>query len=180
MGFTIHYESPIDSKEKLQKLEKEYDAIFLGVGLGQTRELKLEGENKKGVIGAVEFIEELRMKQHLVNVPENVVVIGGGNTAMDAASESARMGARKTVLVYRNDKDRMGAYGFEYDLAISSGVDSVFNATPVEVIGDKKAEGVKFLKTESVNGQLKTINESEFIIACDLVIKATGLSLILI
>ncbi|NNC70643.1 MAG: FAD-dependent oxidoreductase [Flavobacteriaceae bacterium] len=174
LGFTIHYNSPINVKERLQKLENEYDAIFLGVGLGQTRELKLDGETKKGVVGAVEFIEELRMKQHHVKVPEKVVVIGGGNTAMDAASESARMGARKTVLVYRNDKDKMGAYGFEYDLAISSGVDSVFNATPIEVIGDKKAEGVKFLKTETVNGQLKTISDSEFIIACDLVIKATG------
>ncbi len=174
LGFNIHYESPINSKEQLAQLENDYDAIFLGVGLGQTRELKLKGEDKQGVVGAVEFIEELRMKQHRISVPNKVVIIGGGNTAMDAASESARMGARKTVLVYRNAKERMGAYGFEYELAISSGVDSLFNATPIEIIGDGKVEGVKFLKTELVNGQLNTIEDSEFIIACDLVIKATG------
>ncbi len=174
LGFTIIYNSAITSKEQLKALEAKYDAIFLGVGLGQTRKLELEGENIKGVIGAVEFIEELRMKQHQISVPDKVVVIGGGNTAMDAASESARMGARKTVLVYRNSKERMGAYGFEYDLAISSGVDSLFNATPTEIIGNKQVEGVKFQKTESVDGQLKTIAGSEFIIACDMVIKATG------
>ena len=174
LGFNIQYESPINSKEQLTQLENDYDAIFLGVGLGQTRELQLEGEDKQGVVGAVEFIEELRMKHHRISVPEKVVVIGGGNTAMDAASEAARMGARKTVLVYRNAKENMGAYGFEYDLAISSGVDSLFNATPIEIIGNQNVEGIKFQKTESVNGQLKVIEGSEFIVACDLVIKATG------
>ncbi len=174
LGFRIKYNTPIDSKEQLTKLEANYDAIFLGVGLGQTRVLKLKGEEKLGVIGAVEFIEDLRMKQHTISVPDKVVVIGGGNTAMDAASESARMGALKTVLAYRNTKDRMGAYGFEYDLAISAGVDSLFNATPIEIIGDGKVEGVKFLKTEMQNGRLETIDGSEFIVACDMVIKATG------
>ena len=81
--------------------------------------MELEGEDRDGVIGAVEFIEELRLKQHFMKVPKKVVVIGGGNTAMDAASESARMGASKTVLAYRNSKEKMKAYGFEYDLAIS-------------------------------------------------------------
>ncbi len=174
LDFSIHYNSAITSKDQLKELEQNYDAIFLGVGLGQTRFLKLKGENKKGVIGAVEFIEELRMKHHLVKVPDKVVVIGGGNTAMDAASESARMGALKTVLAYRNSRENMGAYGFEYELAISSGVDSLFNATPLEIIGDNQVEGVKFAKTETQNGSLQIIPDSEFIVACDMVIKATG------
>jgi len=144
LQFNIKYNSAITSKEQLKQLENDYDAIFLGVGLGKTRHLGLDGEDKKGVIGAVEFIEELRMKQHLLKVPKKVVVIGGGNTAMDAASESARMGARKTVLAYRNSKAKMGAYGFEYDLAISSGVDSLFNVTPLAIVGNGKVEGVKF------------------------------------
>jgi glutamate synthase (NADPH/NADH) small chain len=131
LDFHINYNEAIDSRDKIEMLEKEYEAIFLGVGLGVTASLNLEGEDKEGVIGAVEFIEELRKKQHLLKVPDRVVVIGGGNTAMDAASESARMGARKTVLAYRNSKAHMGAYGFEYDLAISSGVESLFNATPI-------------------------------------------------
>ncbi len=174
LGFHIIYNSAIDSKEKIKTLEGDYDAIFLGVGLGATATLKLEGEDKDGVIGAVEFIEELRMKQHLMKVPDRVVVIGGGNTAMDAASESARMGARKTVLAYRNSKEQMGAYGFEYDLAISAGVDSLFNVTPIAIVGNGKAKGVKFAKTELIHGKLQTNMNNVFTVKCDLVIKATG------
>jgi len=174
LGFNIKYNTAINSKEELLALEKKYDAIFLGVGLGKTRNLSLEGEDQKGVIGAVEFIEELRMKQHNVKVPAKVVVLGGGNTAMDAASESARMGARKTVLAYRRSKKEMGAYGFEYDLAISAGVDSLFNVTPIAIVGKGKVEGVRFAKTELVEGQLKTNMNNTFIVRCDMVIKATG------
>ena len=174
LKFSIIYNTSIASKEQLKQLENDYDAIFLGVGLGKTATLNLEGEDKKGVIGAVEFIEELRMKHHQLKVPKRVVVIGGGNTAMDAASESARMGARKTVLAYRNSKDNMGAYGFEYDLAISAGVDSLFNVTPIAIVGNGTVEGVKFAKTEMVEGTLKTNMNNVFIVRCDLVIKATG------
>jgi len=148
LGFEIFYKSPITSKDHLKKLEKEFDTIFLGVGLGKTGELQIDGEDKKGVIGAVEFIEELRSKQHKTKVPDKVVVLGGGNTAMDAASEAARMGARKTVLAYRNSKKKMKAYGFEYDLAISAGVDSLFNVSPIAIVGKNKVEGVRFTKTK--------------------------------
>ena len=174
LGFNIKYNTEINSKQELSALEEKYDVIFLGVGLGATRHLELNGEDKKGVVGAVEFIEELRMKQHEVKVPAKVVVIGGGNTAMDAASEAARMGARKTVLAYRNSKEKMGAYGFEYDLAISAGVDSLFNVTPLSIVGNGKVEGVKFAKTEIVDGKLQTNMNNTFIVRCDLVIKATG------
>lgn len=174
LGFNINYNAAITSKEQLRQLETDYDAIFLGVGLGKTATLKLEGEDKEGVIGAVEFIEGLRMNHHNTKVPSKVVVIGGGNTAMDAASESARMGARKIVLAYRKSKKDMGAYGFEYDLAISAGVDSLFNVTPIAIVGNGKVEGVKFAKTEMVNGELHTKMNNVFIVRCDMVIKATG------
>ncbi|WP_298897249.1 FAD-dependent oxidoreductase [uncultured Psychroserpens sp.] len=174
LGFNIKYNATIDSKDELTMLETNYDAIFIGVGLGATRHLGLEGEDKKGVVGAVEFIEKLRMKHHNTKVPAKVVVIGGGNTAMDAASEAARMGARKTVLAYRNSKENMGAYGFEYDLAISAGVDSLFNVTPIGIVGNGHVEGVKFAKTELVEGKLQTNMNNTFIVRCDMVIKATG------
>ena len=174
LGFNIKYKSEITSKEQIKQLEKNYSAIFLGVGLGKTRTLGLTGEDKENVIGAVEFIEELRKKKHTMKVPQKVVVLGGGNTAMDAASESARMGAKKVVLAYRNSKEKMGAYGFEYDLAISAGVDSLFHVTPLEIIGNGKVEGVKFAKTEMVDGKLKANMNNTFIVRCDLVIKATG------
>lgn len=166
--------TPITTKKQLDKIENDYDAIFLGVGIGPTATLNLDGEDKENVVGAVEFIEEVRMKQHTLAVPQKVVVIGGGNTAMDAASQAARLGADNVVLAYRRGKDRMGAYGFEYDLAISAGVDSLFEAQPVSIEGNGKATGVKFVKTKSVDGKLEYIDGSEFVVDCDLVIKATG------
>lgn len=174
LKFKIHYNHPILSIEDITELENNYDAIFIGVGLGPTAKLNLPGEDKNGVIGAVEFVEELRMKQHEISVPATVVVIGGGNTAMDAASESARMGAEKTILAYRRDVNGMGAYDFEYKLAISSGVESLFNAQPIEILGGENATGVKFVRTQNKDGQLVNVPNSEFIVDCDLVIKATG------
>ena len=174
LKFEIKYNSPITSKEQITTLENNFDAIFLGVGLGKTASLKLDGEDKDGVIGAVEFIEDLRMQHHKLKVPKKVLVIGGGNTAMDAASEAARMGARKTVIAYRNSKEKMKAYGFEYDLAISAGVDSLFNVKPISIEGNGKVTGVKFAKTEMVDGNLRVIKNNVFIVRCDLVIKATG------
>jgi len=174
LGFTIKYNSAITTKEQLKILENKYDSIFLGIGLGKTADLQLDGEDIEGVIGAVEFIEDLRMHHHKVNVPNKVVVIGGGNTAMDAASEAARMGARKTVLAYRRSKKEMGAYGFEYDLAISAGVDSLFNVAPIEIVGKERVEGVKFAKTEIIDGKLQIKKNNVFVVRCDMVIKATG------
>jgi dihydropyrimidine dehydrogenase (NAD+) subunit PreT len=164
LDFTIYYNSPIVTKEQIKDLENKYDAIFLGVGLGVTATLGIPGENFENVIGAVEFIEDLRKNHHETKVGEKVVVLGGGNTAMDAASESARMGAKEVTLAYRNTKENMGAYSFEYDLAISSGVRSLFEAQPIEILGNGKVEGVKF----------ENKAKEQFIIPCDMVIKATG------
>jgi len=174
LGLNFICNHPIETKAQIEQLENDYDALFLGVGIGSTATLGLPGEDKENVVGAVEFIEEVRMQHHQLNVPEKVVVIGGGNTAMDAASQSARMGAKEVVLAYRRSKERMGAYGFEYDLAISAGVNSLFDAQPLEITGNGKATGVKFTKTKSIDGKLEYIDGSEFIIDCDLVIKATG------
>lgn len=173
-GFTVKYNSPISTKADLDNLEAQYGAIFIGIGLGATTSINLPGEDLENCWGAVEFIEDLRMKHHEQPVGKEVVVIGGGNTAMDAASESARMGASKVVLAYRRGKGSMSAYEFEYDLALAVGVNGVFNAQPVEIMGDGKVEGVKFIRTQDVNGKLETIPGSEFVESCDMVIRATG------
>jgi len=174
LSFSIHYNSPITKKEQLAELEEKYDAIFLGVGIGPTARLSIPGINKKNVVGAVEFIEELRMKQHRIHVPDKVIVIGGGNTAMDAASETARMGAEEVILAYRRSRDEMGGYDFEYDLARNAGARGLFNVQPIEVTGHGTATGVRFIKTENRNGKLEYVEGSQFVLECDLVIKATG------
>lgn len=174
--FVIKYNSLIATRDDFAELEKHYDAIFLGIGLGKTTSINLKGENLKNCIGAVEFISELRMNHFKVNVGNKVIVLGGGNTAMDAASESARMGAKKVILTYRRSEEQMGAYKFEYDLVKSVGVESMFNVSPIEIIGNGKVEGIRFIKTKVFDDKLEFVNGSEFVETCDMVIKATGQS----
>jgi glutamate synthase (NADPH/NADH) small chain len=175
-GYKVIYNNPIKSKVDIELLERKYDAIFIGVGLGPTSNLNIPGENLENCMGATEFIERLRMDHHTVSVPKKVIVLGGGNTAMDAASESARMGAEEVILAYRRSKEEMGAYEFEYELAKNTGVKGLFNVSPVALTGNGKVNSVTFIRTQSVNGKVETIKGSEFTVSCDWVIKATGQS----
>ncbi|HMS34120.1 MAG TPA: FAD-dependent oxidoreductase [Ignavibacteria bacterium] len=172
--FKINYNIPVTSEEQFNDLEKKFDAIFLGIGLGETSSIKIKGEELENCIGAVEFISELRINQHNTKIGKKVIVLGGGNTAMDAASESARLGAEKVILSFRRSVNNLRAYDFEYDLAKSAGVEGMFNVSPVEITGNGKVEGVKFIRTKVVNSKMENIPGSEFIENCDMVIKATG------
>ena len=176
-GYTVQYNQPITTRAELEQLENNYQAIFLGIGLGSTNPLGMTGEERTGCIGAVEFIEQLRINQQGTAVGRKVIVLGGGNTAMDAASESSRLGADQVILAYRRGKDEMGAYDFEYDLAKGVGVRGMFNVAPVEIVGNGKVEGVRFVRTATMSdGNVHTIPESDFVEPCDMVIKATGQS----
>ncbi len=174
LNFNILYNIQVKSREDFLKLENNYDAIFLGIGLGETSSIKIKGEELENCVGAVEFISHLRIEQFNTHVGKTVIVLGGGNTAMDAASESARMGAEKVILAYRRSQDEMGAYEFEFELAKNVGVEGMFRVSPMEIVGNGKVEGVKFIKTRFTNGSLENISGSEFIEKCDMVIKATG------
>lgn len=173
-GYSVTYNSSITTREQLAELEARYDAIFLGIGLGGTNALLLPGEDKAGCVGATEFIEQLRLDHQQVRVGRNVIVLGGGNTACDAASESARMGAEQVMLAYRRGKEEMGAYEFEYDLAKAVGVKGLFNVAPVEILGNGHVEGVRFVRTATTDGKVQIVPGSEFVAPCDMVIKATG------
>ena len=173
-GYEVRYNAPINSATDIAALEAEYDAIFLGIGLGATSRLGLAGEDLPGCVGAVEFIEQLRGQHAATPVGRRVVVLGGGNTAMDAASEAARLGAEQVTLAYRRAKEEKGAYEFEYDLAKGVGVKGLFNAAPLEILGSGAVEGVRFICTAVVNNQVEEVPGSEFVVPCDMVIKATG------
>lgn len=175
-GFEIKYNQNISNAEQLAALESNYNAIYLGIGLGNTNSINLKGEDFANCLGATEFIEQLKSDFSNALIGKKVVVLGGGNTAMDAASESARMGTESVILAYRRDADEMGAYDFEYDLAKGVGVKGIFNISPVEIIGNKNVEGIKFIRTKTSNGELIEIAGSEFDIPCNVVIKATGQS----
>lgn len=173
-GFQVNYNHAIDSAERAQSLLANYDAVFLGIGLGGTATLGIAGEDLPQVVGAVEFVEWLRTDPLTCPVSGKVVVIGGGNTAMDAASEAARMGAEEVTLVYRKRKADMSAYFFEFDLAKSVGVKALFQLSPLEILGNGRVSGIRFQKTNLINGRWETIPEAEEQLDCDWVIKATG------
>ena len=160
---------------KAEKILADFDAVFLGAGLSKARGLGLPGEDLAGVVDALSFIE--RVKAHdpkTIGASACTVVIGGGNTAIDACTQSARTGTAKVVLAYRRDRAAMSAYGFEVALAKSDGVELLLNAAPKRILGKKKVEGVEFIRTKTVNGRLVEDRNFKFVVACDRVIKAVG------
>ncbi|OGS00343.1 MAG: hypothetical protein A2V88_06415 [Elusimicrobia bacterium RBG_16_66_12] len=145
------------------KLLEDFGAVFLGVGLARTRSLGIPGEDLTGVVDALSFIE--RVKAGQARGGGRVVVIGGGNTAIDAATQSVRTGAARVTLAYRRGLKDMPAYDFEVALARTDGVSLIMNARPRRVVGKGKVEGVEFERTKG--GGLFTLD-------CDRVIKAIG------
>ena len=159
----------------LDALKAEFDAVFLAIGLGGVNALGAEGEDKDGVTDAVDFIAELRQSSDLTALPigRDVVVIGGGMTAIDAAVQAKLLGALNVTLVYRRGRDRMNASTFEQDLAASKGVRIVTHAVPVAVHGNGAVREIEF---EYVDGAMKGTGEM-LRLPADQVFKAIGQTL---
>ena len=159
----------------LDALKADCDAVFLGMGLGGVNALNAPGEDKQGVLDAVDFIAHLRQADDLTALPvgRDVVVIGGGMTAVDAAVQSKLLGALNVTIVYRRGKDRMNASVWEQDLAAAKGVRIVTNAAPVAVHGNGSVREIEF---EFTDDDLKPTGET-FRLAADQVFKAIGQTL---
>lgn len=169
-GIDVQYGSAPD----ISALKGEYDAVFLGVGLGGVNSLGIDGSDSAIIEDAVDFIATLRQTSDLSTLPigRNIVVIGGGMTAVDAAVQSKLLGAENVTMVYRRGKDRMSASEFEQDLATSKGVRIIYNAQPVHVISD----GVEFGYTHDVDGKLQATGEN-FTLPADQIFTAIGQTL---
>ena len=142
-----------------------YDAVFVGFGLGGTNMLGIAGEDKDGVIDALTFIEHLKEKPYgSYKMPEHVLVIGAGNTAVDAATQARRLGARVVDFVYRRGPDDASAYHYELELARNDGCGFHFWSTPVAVTGGDCVEG---LVVKDGDGNERTLSAG-------LIIKAIG------
>ncbi len=176
LGVEIRCAVTVGKDIAVAQLEQEFDAIFIGVGLGAGTRLGIPGEDLPEVRDALEFIADLRMKPvEKVPVGRRVAVIGCGNTAIDAVTQSKRLGAERSFIVYRRREGDMSAYHFEYDLAKNDGAEFLFNAAPVEVVASGgHVSGVKLVRTRVVNGRAEVIVGSEWIEPCDLVLKAVG------
>jgi glutamate synthase (NADPH/NADH) small chain len=152
----------------------EYDAVFLGLGLGDDSRLGIPGEEGAGVVGATVWIERMKLTRVSSHPPiGRVLVIGGGNTAIDVAREAALLGAEDVALVYRRGAGDMSGYDHEMEGARKEGVRLVSNAVPTEFV----REGGKLVALRvacAENG--KAIAGTEHDLACDLVAVAIGQS----
>ena len=157
-------------------MRNEFDAVFLAIGLGGVNALGVGDESTPGVAAAVDYIAELRQTSDLSTLPvgRRVVVIGGGMTAIDIASQTKRLGAEDVTIVYRRGPDRMGASVFERELAQTDGVTIKYNAQPSRLV-DKGGHvaGISFEYTTEEDGRLVGTGET-FTLAADMVFKAIG------
>ncbi|MGH9899985.1 MAG: FAD-dependent oxidoreductase, partial [Pyrinomonadaceae bacterium] len=165
------------------ELEENHDAIFLSIGLGPTRELDIEGEDAMGVYDALDFIERIKTRDwSSVPIGKTVLVIGAGNTAIDATTQAKRLGAERVIMIYRRTEKEMSAYEYEYQIAKQDGIEFLWLTAPVKFLKDEQNRVIalycmKMELTEADGigrGTVKPIETSEFDISCDMVIKALG------
>ncbi|WP_271879656.1 NAD(P)-dependent oxidoreductase [Phaeobacter italicus] len=177
-GITMEYGKKLGAELSLDALKADYDAVFLSIGLAGVNALRADGEDKDGVRDAVDFIAELRQADDLTNlaVGRNVVVIGGGMTAVDAAVQSKLLGSENVTIAYRRGRDAMGASRFEQDLAATKGVKLMFNVQPVAIHGNGACAEIELEYTRSEGGTLTGTGETVRI-AADQVYKAIGQTL---
>ncbi len=165
-GFEIKTgRAPVDPG-KLKKLLADYDAVLIAVGLGPTKSLGVPGEDLHGVVDALSFIRRIKT-QSLDSVPvgRRVVVIGAGNTAIDAATQAKRLGAESVTVVYRRGREHAKCTDHEYEISLADGCEWIFDAAPVDVLGDSNGHvtSARFKKDGEV-----------FELPCDHFIKAIG------
>ncbi len=179
-GIDIQNGKALGRDFQLVDLIRNYDAVFLGLGLGGVNALRADGEDTDGVANAVEFIAELRQARDLSSLPvgRRVVVIGGGMTAVDAAVQSKLLGAEEVTICYRRGQEHMNASGFEQDLAAANGVTIRHWLQPKKVVSDGgKVVAVELEYTAMKGDKLAGTGET-LRLAADQVFKAIGQSFV--
>ncbi len=179
-GIKIEHGKEFGKDITISQLQNKFDAIFIAAGLGNINALHLDGENKIGIEDAISFIKNIRQtndKQNL-DVGDDIIVIGGGNTAIDAAVQAKRLGANNVTLVYRRGAEQMGATIWEQDLAKTNGINIVQWAKPTAIIRneDDKIKAMTFEKTILIDGKLIATGKF-FNLTTDHILKAIGQTL---
>ncbi|MFC1732379.1 FAD-dependent oxidoreductase [candidate division KSB1 bacterium] len=145
-GAEIRCNSGISSKEQFQKLLSEYDAVIVAIGLSVGRDIGLDGAEKTTVMQGIEFLRRVNFGEK-VDPGSKVIVIGGGNTAIDASRTSQRLGSQMVTIVYRRSRDEMPAIKEEIDAAEREGIDIKYLHSPVAVF---EKNGSKYLKIQKM------------------------------
>jgi glutamate synthase (NADPH/NADH) small chain len=180
-GIEIKYNQELGKDITLTQLKKEYDAVYLGIGVGVARQLEIPGEKLDGVVDAIKFIYEIRANGYpTVPVGDKVAVIGMGMTAIDAATQAKRLGAKEVTMVYRRTKDEMPCTQHELDIAMLDGCEIIWLAAPQKVKGaGGKVKQLVCSKMKlgepDASGRRSPVDTGEtFTLDVDMVIKAAG------
>ncbi|OAT79430.1 FAD-dependent oxidoreductase [Desulfotomaculum copahuensis] len=173
----VRVENPAELKEK------GFDAVFIATGTQSTREMRVEGENLDGVIMSLDFLRAVNLGDKTSLQGKTVMVVGGGNVAMDSARVAVRLGAKKVFVQYRRSRAEMPAHRWEIEAAEKEGVEFQYLCAPQKFIGKKgKLTAVESIKMElgppDAGGRRKPVPVagSEQTVPVDLVITAVGLS----
>jgi glutamate synthase (NADPH/NADH) small chain len=179
-GIEIKYDQELGRNLSLADLQKNYDAVYLGIGVGIARNLDIPGEELEGVVEAIGFIYEIRDKGYSsVPVGDRVAVIGMGMTAIDAATQAKRLGAKEVTMIYRRTEEEMPCTEYELNIAKLDGCEIMWLAAPKEVIGNGKVEKLvcskMMLGEPDASGRRSPVATGEtFVLDVDMVIKAAG------
>ena len=180
MGVKFHQGVEVGRDISLKEMEQKFDAIFLAVGLGETWDLNLPGEELADVYGALEFIERTKIERfENIDVGKRVAVIGAGNTAIDCVTAARRLNAQTVYLIYRRDEASMPAFKYEFELAKMDGVIFHWNTQPLEILGQNDSvHGLRCVRTQVVgkgrSARVEPVVGSDFTIEVDMVVKALG------
>lgn len=180
LGVTIEYGKALGYDFVLKDLfDKGFDAVFLGLGAMGSRKMRIDGEDLEGVWAGTDFLKKMGLGEN-VTIGKNVAIIGGGNTAVDAARTCLRLGAERVTIVYRRSRKEMPAWEVEVNAAEHEGVEMHFLAAPSGIEGDGKCERLEYIRMElgepDESGRRRPvpIEGSEEIIPVDNVIAAIG------
>ena len=183
LGVELRMGVTVGRDVKLADLEKQYDAVLIAAGLGATRKLGIDGEQLAGVQDALTFIAHLKTHPYeQTPVGRHVVVVGAGNTAIDAATQAKRLGAERVTIVYRRGEADMSAYRYEYELAKKDGCEFRFFTVPKRIVGNGRLAGLECVRAEygppepDGTRAVREVPGSEHMIECDMLLKAIGQS----
>lgn len=176
-GINVEYNMELGKNIDLSTLEKEYDAVFLGIGANSSRKMNIEGEELSGVYGGNELLEN---KKVIDCKDKTVIVSGGGNVAIDVARTLKRQGASKVIIVYRRNKDEMPADIEEIEAALKENIEIKYQTNILKINGMNSVESIEVIKTELIKKENETrlvpvnIENTNYKIDCDFVIMAVG------
>ena len=185
LGVKIHTNTMVGRDIAVEEILTNYDAVILAIGMSKVPMLGIEGEEAEGVYDAIEFVENTKTPplDHQF-IGKKIVVIGAGNTAIDAATCSVRLGAGDVKMVYRRTEAEMTAYEFEYEFAKQDGVEFRWLTQPTKIVTDEygKVKALECVRMElgepDDSGRRRPVEvpNSEFTMEVDAVIKAIGQS----